>query len=219
MDTKRQWFLITALVSVAILVAGFMFLVKPEHKKASKLQTQTDQIVSQTRQLRTQLASLQDEQRNLPAEQAKLKKVTDLLPAQASLPTLTRQLDAVAAAAKVDLTNIAPGTAAPLASTTAATTTTSAVAPTSGTPSLEALPLVLTVSGTYYQIESFIGGLEALTRAMLVDTFTVAPGAAADSSSTAVATPGTGELTVTLNTRVFMTTAPLPGATTSTTAQ
>jgi Tfp pilus assembly protein PilO len=235
MTAKRQLTIVTALVCLLVLVAGFMILVKPERSKASSAKSQTATVQGQVQSLRAQLATLQDESRNLASQQAVLAQIVQQLPAQPALPTLLRTLDAAAAKTNVDLTNVAPSaptafTASPVA---AAITSGSPgkVAATSGTPSstptavagLAQIPLALSVSGSYFDVEQFLDQLEGLQRSMLVNTFTIsAQGSPSTSSGTpnnsssgtsgSSGTVGAGELTVTIQAEVFMTTAALGSA-------
>lgn len=234
MDKKRQWMLLTALGTVVVLVAGFMFLVKPEHKKAHDLTAQATTIAHETDSLKVTLAQLVTEKAGLAAEQAKLRSVQQKLPAGPQLPALTRALDKAAKSAGVELVNVSPSAPAAnsSATTTSATTTSatktsaagSAAAGTAAasTPTVDAIPVVLSVSGSYFNLEKFLDNLEGMQRALLVDGFTIAfqsnPATAAV-SATPRPTIGGGELTITLQTRVFMTSAPLHGASAATIAQ
>jgi Tfp pilus assembly protein PilO len=215
MTAKRQWSLITALLCLAILVGGFMFLVKPEHKKANNLKAQTATVQEQTAALRTKLAQLNSENTNIRAEQGKLIAVEQKIPVGVQLPALTRELDAAAVASNVDLVNVAPS---PPSAASETSTTTTAASTAAGV--VEPIPVIITISGSYFDVERFLDKLEGdqpkgLTRALLVDGFSIAY-----QDDKAAATPGTlgvgtGELTVGLQTRVFMTTSPLAGSTTT----
>lgn len=229
MDKKRQWMLLTALGTVVVLVAGFMFLVKPEHKKAHDLTAQATTIAHETDSLKVTLAQLVTEKAGLAAEQAKLRSVQQKLPAGPQLPALTRALDKAAKSAGVELVNVSPSAPAAnsSATTTSATKTSAAGSAAAGTaaastPTVDAIPVVLSVSGSYFNLEKFLDNLEGMQRALLVDGFTIAfqsnPATAAV-SATPRPTIGGGELTITLQTRVFMTSAPLHGASAATIAQ
>lgn len=229
MTAKRQWTLVTALVCLLVLVVGFMLLVKPEHSKASSVKSQTSTVQGQVQSLRAQLATLQDESRNLASQQAVLAEIVQQLPAQPALPALLRSLDAAASKTNVDLTNVSPGNptafkanpvAAAVASaspgTTGKTTTTTSGGTAGAVAGLAQIPLNLAVTGSYFDIEQFLDQLEGLQRSMLVDTFTI--GYQGDKSGAAAGgapTVGSGELTVTIQAEVFMTTAALGGTTPS----
>jgi len=203
--------LVTALGCVAVLVAGFLFLVKPQHKKADDLRSQVGTIQDQTATLRTQLATLRYQQRTLPAEQKKLAAVVRKLPSSVELPTLTRQLAATAAATNIDLVTLAPGAVTAVTSNGSnasnGTSTKANATAAANAIALQATPLSMTVTGTYFDLERFLGKLENLSRAMLVDGFAISFQQGQTVPSPTV--PGQGELTVTIQARVFQTSAPI----------
>ncbi|HEX7354988.1 MAG TPA: type 4a pilus biogenesis protein PilO [Mycobacteriales bacterium] len=226
MTAKRQWTLVTALVCLLVLVVGFMLLVKPQHSKASSVKSQTTTVQGQVQSLRAQLSTLQEESRNLASQQAVLAEIVQQLPAQPALPALLRSLDAAAAQTNVDLTNVSPGNPTAFKANPAAvgasgttgsttTTTTTSTGTASAVPGLAQIPLSLSVTGSYFDIEQFLDQLEGLQRSMLVDTFTIGYQASQGGSS-GPPTVGTGELTVSIQAEVFMTTAALGSATPAT---
>jgi len=226
MNSTRQWSLLTALACVRVLVAGFILLVQPQNAKAQGLRTQAQNVRTQTQQLRVQLATLQEQSRNLATEQVKLERVVQQLPPGPALPELTRQLDKVARDSHIDLLNVAPGPPAAFTATVATTPTKAGVTPkASGTTppvsgvaastaatagsGLLTMPVALTVSGDYFNLERFLDSLEGLQRSMLVDGFTVTYQAPKTAPASATPQVGSGELTVTIQARVFLTAAPL----------
>jgi len=235
-DSKRQWSLLTALACVAVLVAGFMLLVQPQSARAQSVSAQAQTVQSQTQQLRVHLATLQEQSRNLASEQVKLDRIVQQLPPGPQLSNLTRQLDKVAKDSHVDLVNVIPGQPAPFLATVAsppgkaaakpsATTPTAGVAASSATAGsgLLAIPIGLTASGDYFNLERFLDSLEGLQRSMLVDGFTVTYQPPKTGAPSATPQIGSGELTVNIQTRVFLTAAPLgqlatPAISTSTAA-
>lgn len=236
MESKRQWTVLTAVVCLAVLAGGWLLLVSPQHKRAASLNSQAQTVTTATQSLQAKLAMLVDESRNLASEQAALAGIVAQLPSNPALPTLLRKLDAAAVAARVDLVNVAPGlpvvfTVTPLPVSVAVRPATAhpgatasavpvAAAGTTTVPGLATIPVVLTVSGGYFQAEHFVDMLEGLSRSMLVDSFTIAykaPTAVASTAAGASAAPaaptvGAGELNLTINARVFMSTIPFGAA-------
>lgn len=218
MTAKRQLTIVTALVCLLVLVVGFMLLVKPERSKAASVKSQTTTVQGQVQSLRAQLATLQDESRNLASQQAVLAQIVQQLPAQPALPALLRSLDAAAAQTNVDLTNVSPGNPAayttnPVAAAATASgtssTTSSSSASTGAVSGLAQIPLSLSVTGSYFDIEQFLDQLEGLQRSMLVNTFTIGYQGDKAASSGSTQAVGTGELTVSIQAEVFMSTAAL----------
>ncbi|HVU60535.1 MAG TPA: type 4a pilus biogenesis protein PilO [Mycobacteriales bacterium] len=220
MTTTRRWVIGTAIAAVVILAAGWFLLVKPQKSKVSDLHTQTASQEQQNQLLQTQIAALQAEQKELPKQQQILQKFATQIPDTAAEPALIRALTQTAKAAGVDLPTITPG--APTAVSGASTAGTQALgAQATSTASLYSLPLALTVTGAYANLESFFAGLEHLPRAFLVSSFTVAPATGSGSSGSLPA----NALSASISTAVFYATgtAPIPvvspEATTSATSQ
>jgi Tfp pilus assembly protein PilO len=212
MSTMRRWTIFTALAVIVVLAAGWLLLVKPQKSKISDYQTQAQTQLQANSLLLTQIEQLQAEQSELPQEQLALQKFSTQIPNDAEEPTLIRQFSTAAHGAGVDLGSIAPGAATAVsASTAAGTQTLGGAATTVG--ALNSLPITLSVTGSYPNIESFFESLEKLPRALLVTGFTVGPGSAP------AGTTGTNPLTVSITAQVFFTP---PAATTTapgTTAQ
>jgi len=107
--------------------------------------------------------------------------------------------------------------------TTGSTSTTGSTTPTTPTvaaPTLYQVPLTLAVSGSYFELEQFINKLEGLRRSFLVSGFTLAPATgdqAASSTTTDAAAPAAGDLTLSLQGRVFIAPPATATATTPTT--
>jgi Tfp pilus assembly protein PilO len=224
-DAKRQWIVVTALIGLAILVAGFMFVVRPQYHKTSALNKDAKAVAVQTATLRTKLASLQSEQKQLKDKQADLLKLTTQVPPTVSLADLTSQLQAAAQNlptiptsgntpsndASVDLSVLSPGAPAALSasvtsgSTSTTATSTTATTSTTGPAQVQQIPLSMTVSGTYFNLESFLDRLETMKRAIIVDGFNITYQGTAQEPLE----PNSGQLTVTITARAFMTTASL----------
>jgi Tfp pilus assembly protein PilO len=96
---------------------------------------------------------------------------------------------------------------------TTATTPTTTV-PTTTSPSLYQVPLTLNVTGSYFELEQFINKLEGLKRSFLVTGFTVTTAPVDESATGDGSGPAPGDLTLTLQGRVFL----APPATTAATS-
>lgn len=225
MTRTRQWTVGTALLVVLMLVAGWFLLISPKRSDAAELQTQTTAQMAQNASLQNQIAVLQSQAKNLPAQQAELAAIRQHLPDNPALPGLVRSLTDAAAKSGVTLVSLAPSTpaAAPAAKTTAPSGT-SATAPATGTgqsaaaaavgATLQMVPIVVTVTGSYYDTEQFLNKVEGLTRSFLVTGFSVAPAESQAASGTT-----TGDLTMAIQGRVFYTPAAAAAPTTATAQQ
>lgn len=226
MTRTRQWAVFTALGCAAVLVVGWMLVVRPQHSHASSLRAQAASAQQTNQQVQTQIAQLRQQEKGLPAQQAKLAKAAQLIPDNPALPALIRQLSAAADGAGVTLVSLAPSTptmvqssaagAAPAAG--AAAPASGAAAPAAGGSPLAAIPVTIQVQGSYYNLIQFFSAVENLSRAVLVNGFSesLASGGSGGSSGSAPPAAGSapsaggagalppGTLSAQLNATVFM---------------
>jgi Tfp pilus assembly protein PilO len=225
MEKMRQWTLLTGVAVVAVFALGWFMLISPQRSHVATLHAQTTAQNAANASLQSQVAQLQQQSKGMVAQQYELNKLAQKIPVDPQLPSLIRQVVAAAQTAGVDLVSIAPGQPALVAGSTPTTTTPAATAPaatgTAGAPTgtagaaaapsaqLAAIPVTLTVSGSYYNVLGFFNALEKLKRAMTVQTWSLNPVAPSNGSSTTKkVAPGT--LSGTLNAQVFE--APPPAA-------
>ena len=175
MDKLKQWVGL-ALVAVLVIAAGGWFLlISPKRSEAADLDTQAGAQLSGNAVLQTQLSMLKAQAKDLPRQQAKIAAVAAKIPENPALPSLVRALDKAALDADVELISIAPSV--PVVDVPGAAPGTPAPAvKVGGAGTRLRIPLVINVSGGYFQIEQFFNSLEGLTRALKVTAFTLAPG-------------------------------------------
>lgn len=203
MSKTRQWAMLTAVVCLAVLAAGWFLVIKPERSHAASLRTQKLSVDNASAQLQTQVAQLRQQQKDLPAQQKLLSQIATKIPDNPALPALIRQLSAAADGSGVDLVSLSPGQPTVAAAPAGAPAATSAGA--AAASPLANIPLTLTVQGSYFNLEQFFNAIESLNRAMLVSGFNVSAlqattSGGAQSSGPSVA-PGT--LSATINAQVF----------------
>ena len=210
MERIRQWTIFTALAVVAVLVAGWMLAIKPQRSHAADLRSQAAGVEQSNDQLRNQLSSLKAQAKDLPKQQARLAEIAKKIPNNPALPTLIRNLSDAADSAGVDLVSLAPAQPVALVSAVAAPagrpaagSAGSAVA----TPQVEQVPVTLSVTGSYFNLEQFVSNLEQLDRAMIVDGWSMSPGAKGDASK-----PDKSQVTAQIQARVFMAPDTTPAA-------
>jgi type IV pilus assembly protein PilO len=195
MSDMRRWGIFTAIAVIVILAAGWLLLIKPQKSKVSDLQSQATAQLQANQLLLTQISALQAEQKELPQQQQRLQKFSTQVPNDPAEPTLIRQFSTAAHGSGVDLSSITPSAgvavAAPASAATLAGGSTQA-------GSLYELPLTISVSGSYSNVESFFETVEKLPRAVLTTGFNIGPGSSAVSGVT-------HELTASLTLDVFYT--------------
>lgn len=194
MSKKQQWIVLTALVCVGVLAAGWFLLVSPQRSKAQALRNDTAGVQDDNRALQNTISALKAQEKDLPAKEAEVARIAQQLPDNPALPSLIRTLDDAATKNSVELVSVAPSE--PTAVGSAA-------------PTLSAIPVAINVSGGYFQLDNFIADLERLghdgQRAFLLTgvSLSVKDGAS-DTASSTVPVVGVGPLNAQLQTRVYM---------------
>lgn len=225
MDKLKKWVILTVVASLVIVAGGWFLAVAPKRAEAEDLRTQAAAQQAANAVLETQLQVLQAQAKELPKEQAKLAAVAAKVPDNPALPSLVRALLEAAESSGVELVSIAPGApelvvaaapaaVAPPAPAEGQTAPDPAAAPTdpSAAPAAPSLagqlanvPITINVVGDFFEVQSFMGALETLPRALRVGTLTMAPGASPTAGQDATSAVEDGSsLTTTVNGFVFM---------------
>ena len=223
MDKLRQYIALTVVGVVVILGAGWFLLVAPKHDEAAQIRTSVAARQSANAVLENQLRTLIAQRNELPKVQADLAAVAAKIPSTRAMPTLIRALTGITTAAGVDLISITPGpnsavAAAPVVGRPAPAAQAGAggAAATSAAGTLSAVPVALSVVGTYFTIERFLSGIEGLPRAMRVTAISLAPGGVAIKGGAPAApvagAPPTGTLTASISAQVYVAVGRTTGA-------
>lgn len=231
MSVTRKWSLLAVVLVLAILAAGWFLLVAPKRSEAADLRSQTQQQDDANSQLLADLEQLKQQQADLPKKQAELAVMRKQIPDNPALPTLVRSLTSAGRKVGVSIDTLSPAVPVavvePVAATpvvvppttesdsaeasssdgsTADAATTPAPVAAPPAPSLYQVPLTVNVTGSYFELEQFVNKLEGLKRSFLVSGFTLAPAASSTDagSSTDANAPALGDLTLSLQGRVFL---------------
>ena len=233
MTLTRKWSLLTAIVVVAVLAAGWFLLVSPKRSEAAELQLSAADQVAANDRLVQKIEVLKAQQADLPAQRALLARLQTQLPDNPSLPRLVRDLTAAGRKVGVTLDSLAPAPPEPIAapvvtvpvappvtdteapaeadaaSGDSAAVPAPAPAPVVAAPSLYKVPVVITVSGSYFELEQYINKLEGFKRSLQVVGFTLA---ASEGDPSSAAAGEASDLTLSLQSRVFISVPAAPAA-------
>lgn len=203
MTRLRQLWLLTAVGSVLVLAAGYFLLISPKNKEAAALRSDTETQESVNKQLKSQIDMLNKQKKDLPAQQAKLARFGRLIPPNPSLPSLTRAFSDAADNSGVELKAINPTLPDYTKGKDLKTRVElpGRVAGPNGS-TLADIPIQVKVEGSYSQLTQFFTEVEELTRALLVQGFSVE--VAKDTEENSSATPA-DKLTADLKVLVMMT--------------
>jgi Tfp pilus assembly protein PilO len=196
--TGRIAALIAVVVVLTVVLLGWFVLVTPQRNKISSLDNQ----IAQTN---GEIATTQAYVSNPATKKAiaQLPRFKGMVPDDARMPRVLRQVSAAAASAQVRLDGITPGPLAPVGGG-------------------EAVPITLTVEGHYFGLSKFLHLLR--DQARVTGTQIVGHGrlysvSGIQFNSGSSATGGSGAITATITLNAFVNAAAAPAipATTSTT--
>lgn len=212
MTRNRLNMLLAVVAMVVVALAGFFLGVQPHLAQAASDRTDQVSVDATNRTTAAELARLKDRAKSLPKLKAELAALTASVPSSASMSSFYGAVDKVAATAGVKVSAIttsdAVAYAAPAAATDAEAATTddattdptddATTDPTAGaaaeatTPltdpaisaeNFSAIPVSVSVDGSFDQALSFVGGLQDGARLFLVTT--VSSSASQDSTDQA----------------------------------
>jgi Tfp pilus assembly protein PilO len=178
MTRTRKWSLLSALLAVVVLLAGWFLLVSPKRSSASDLRTQAAAQESTNNGLQAQIEQLTAQKKEVPAKQAKIADVRLRIPSDPQLPALIRSLSTAATSAGVDVHSLSP--VAPTGSSAPAPTT----AVGSDGSALQVIQLSMEVDGTYVNVERFLQKVESLKRALQVTSLSLSVQASGTTGAT-----------------------------------
>jgi type IV pilus assembly protein PilO len=207
MTDTRKWSAVAVVLIAAIFAAGWFLLVSPKRTEAADLKAKTVSQEGNNLSLEQKLQELKAQQADLPAQRAELAAIKTNIPDNPALPSLIRDLTAAANKVGADLDALAPSAPQPISAPGAvgAAPVPATGAPASTAPVLYQVPMTLNVTGSYFELEQFLGKLEGLKRSFLVSSFALAPKASEEAPS---------DLGLTITGRVFL--SPDVSTTTST---
>jgi Tfp pilus assembly protein PilO len=200
MTRNRLNMLLAVVAMVVVALAGFFLGVQPHLAQAASDRVDQVSVDATNGTTAAELARLKQRAESLPALKAELAKLTASVPASASMSSFYGAVDGVAARAGVQVSAITTSDAVAYAAPAAATSDTatadpSATAePTAAATSpvtdpaisgknFSAIPVSVSVDGSFDQALAFVGGLQDGARLFLVTT--VSSSASQDSTDQA----------------------------------
>jgi Tfp pilus assembly protein PilO len=190
-----------------VFVAGWFLVVSPKRAAADAVRVQIVDVERNVALTQARLAELKRKAADLPAQQDALDKLQQKIPEGPQLPTLQRALATSARTAGVTLVTTAPGAPSVFAgaqatpgetqqpSAAATQTPTGAATPTAAAKDVVyTVPLSIVVTGEYGSVQRFVGLLEQLQRALLVQGFSLEH--VKDAGGADTATPGSLNLSI-----------------------
>lgn len=226
-NKSRVWMAGTMLLCVLLAVASWFMLIGPKRAQAAELEVLAVDVQSQNSQLESRIAQLKVQFAELPQRQAELAVIKQAMPEETALPTLVRDLDAIAAASGVTLMTLSPGVpvtvptavavapvpadgtapaegAAPAEGDAAASPDVTATAVPAGDV-LVSIPTSMVIVGDFFESELFLKKLQAeIPRAFLVQTLTIQAETVPAEAAGGKPATANGDVTMTVAGSVFV---------------
>jgi Tfp pilus assembly protein PilO len=164
-DTVRRpavW--ITILATLVVAGVWYFAWMSPEGNKLNSENSQIGTLRSTLAELTSTLKEYQNNQQNLGVYNNLLNVFSTAVPPEEDAGTLTNDVAALANNTAVTLTELnVPSTATPIETST-------------GTPTgLYAIPIAISLSGTWAQCSKFLQGIYTFPRLITIQTFTPTP--------------------------------------------
>lgn len=193
--SPKIWRLVGVAAALVLVVASWFALVSPTLQDASALQEEAQSQEAASNQLRSRISLLKKQSEELPAQEAILAGIQQRMPSETALPTLIRNLTAVAEAGNVTVSVVSPGR--PTAMEVAAPAPTKGkAAPVSAESGAQSMSLNITACGTFAQLRSYLRELEQMRRVLAVSGLSIAKGSCGEGSAP-------DDLTATIRAAVF----------------
>ena len=183
-----------------VVLLWFVALWGPQSSAFSKAKKRKSDAQAQGATLSDQLKRLQDARRDQPLKQSQLETLRVAIPDDPNLAQFILDANDAASRSGIDFLSITP------AQPTATSGATASTVPGGAAATPVPIRVGMTIAGGYFQVLDFINRLNALPRIVVVDSLTMAAGG------------GSAQLQVTLQERIFTTSAkPVSGGTTAST--
>jgi Tfp pilus assembly protein PilO len=199
MDKLKQTMVIALVAVIVVAAGGWHFLISPQRSSVSSLNAQAAAVDTKNTGIKGQIDQLKSQLADVPDEQLALAAIAKRLPPDLQEANLLDDLSHAADAANVDLLAITPS--APMLASAAAVAAPAPVASGAAKPGPKApvaapnqlyqIPVSLTVTGNYFDLEMYIHTLEGMQRAMLIQQLSFSKSSAATGSGSTTLT-GTG---------------------------
>ena len=205
MNTVREYQkpIMVGVLGFVVAILLYALLISPQSSKLSSLNVQKTQLTAQAQQLQTKLSSLQTEKQQLPTKCTSLQKISVQIPnvlnpgdLAAEQASFYNQLTVLVGSSGTQIPTFAWTGNSPTGASATPATTTPAAGAAPATAGVVPVPVQMHITGNYGQMSAFIAGLDSFPRLFVIQTFTLAVGGAAASSTassgSSTATPAAG---------------------------
>jgi Tfp pilus assembly protein PilO len=193
-NVNRRAVVLGALAAVGVVALWWVFVFSPKGNDLNDARDDLDRAKRQTQTLNAQLKQLEDLQERSPQTEAELGRLSAAIPAQPNQADFLSGLNDIADQSGITWQSV------------------TMQEPTDATPGLPpTIAVQISIEGGFFQALDYINRLEDLERLVVVDSVTINSsdssaansGGAAAGPGSGLTTSGSGELSVSLNARIF----------------
>lgn len=164
---KRLALLLSLLAAILTVVLWWFLFMSPQREELEVVEAEIEQTLAQQQQVRSRVAQLQQVRERVPEIEADLAAAGTLIPNDAALPALIRQLQLASDESQTEIPTISVSRPTGVEGSEA------------GQAELSSIQLTLSVEGSYFQIVDLLRRMEDPTivgRGMLIDTLSLGIG-------------------------------------------
>jgi Tfp pilus assembly protein PilO len=174
----REWFLVFAVIVVAMVGGFYLFIYQAQQSEATRLQGELDQVASERRRLEALVAARPEVERQFNEARVRVAELETKLPSAREIPALLVQLERTVRESRATITLIRPGPLQAGAGAGAAP----APAPGQQQPAdptqYQTFTVELGAEGTYVALVDFLQQLQNFPRLLVLSDVRMAPAAA-----------------------------------------
>ena len=156
--TGRDRMVLLAVVVLAVIGAGWVLVVSPERKQASKLDAQVSAAKAELSSAEGKLASARADQSQYAAAYASIVNLGKAVPAEPEVPSLIFELEHATNQTQVDFTSISSG-----AGSSTSTAASSASASSAAAAGFTQMPFTFVFNGGFFELEHLFKNLTGFT--------------------------------------------------------
>jgi hypothetical protein len=214
--TQRDRIVAMVVAVVAVIAAGWIMVVSPERKKASKLGSEVASAQAALTSAEGQLANARNAQTQYASAYSSIVGLGKAVPADQEVPSLIYQLERASNSKKVEFSSIVAGSGGGASASPAPAAAPAAAAAVAGAGFTQ-MPFTFVFNGSYFDLEhlfdslnrftvrSTSGGLQVSGRLLTVQSVKLAPGGTSGQGPSGKSSEGpSGQLTGTITATAYV---------------
>jgi hypothetical protein len=162
--TARDRLVLSGVIVLAVLAAGWLLVVSPERKQAAQVQTQVQSARQQLESAQTQATEARSAEQRYATAYVSVVSLGKAVPPSSEVPSLIYELDQASHEREVDFSSIATGTGGSAPSSTPLSSSSSSSAAAATPAGFTQLPFTFVFKGSFAGLAHLMGEVEGLVR-------------------------------------------------------